>query len=244
MTWDTKLLLRKEYAPFSWGARLGRSIAGSALLLTANGWAQEVSAPKPLSGGFDDLVTSLPAALIAGVALIFAIRAHYSARYKQRELERSRKAQATLAAKESIFRAIVENSGAGLWQIDAAGRTLYLNPSMASLLQIEHIDDLAGVKDEALLVKPGGSDIPASQEFTATIVGRLGRQQKVLVSETLAGGDKGESPSVLRSVMVLAQPDESVGRSAAEAGGDVRKPRQATISPITLRPATPMGIQL
>ncbi|MFO1351136.1 MAG: PAS domain-containing protein [Gammaproteobacteria bacterium] len=214
-----------------------RLLAASLFLLSPNGWSQESLAPVHGDGSFDTLITALPAVLIAAVALISAIRAHYAARAKQRELEQSRKAQTMLAAKESALRTIVENCAAGLWQIDGTGRTVYLNPAMASLLQIESNDDLASLDSENLLIKHSHEDDFAKPEYLATIVGRHGRQQKVLVFEAPVGNKDHDSVGLLRSVMMLAQQDESGGRNAAEAGGDTRKPRQATISPIPLRPA-------
>ncbi len=55
--------------------------------------------------------------------------------------ERIRAAEA-LRLSERRYRALAETNAIGIWQIDAAGKTVYANPAMLAMLELERAEDL------------------------------------------------------------------------------------------------------
>jgi PAS domain S-box-containing protein len=63
---------------------------------------------------------------------------------EQRRLrEVNRRAVAALLESEQRYRTLAESSAVGIWHTDAEGRTLYVNPAMCALLEVDRAEDLA-----------------------------------------------------------------------------------------------------
>lgn len=100
-------------------------------------------------------------------------------------------AERNLTVSEARYRLIAEISGAGIWQIEPDGKTIYANPSMCTLLQIETMDELKDHTYHRYFTPDSVDDVVNAQEmrrrgiasmYEAVLVGKRGRQQNVLVS--------------------------------------------------------------
>ena len=62
----------------------------------------------------------------------------------QKKLVELQKAQSALQASETRYRALTENSRVGIWQTTLDGHTIYINPEMCRILEIEDPEELHG----------------------------------------------------------------------------------------------------
>lgn len=101
-------------------------------------------------------------------------------------------AQAALRDSESKYRALAETAVAGIWQIDSSGRTLYVNPAMRQMLEINDDTPLETLNINEFMSE---TDIGVTTEqhqqrasgvgtanYEITLIGRNGTKRDVLVS--------------------------------------------------------------
>lgn len=98
-----------------------------------------------LSHRFARLTTSV--LLAASILLILAGTALAVGLFRS-----ARGAETALRESEQRYRALVDQSEVGMWQLDANGRVTYLNPAMRSLLEIKDQQSLEQVKIESFVV--------------------------------------------------------------------------------------------
>ena len=55
-----------------------------------------------------------------------------------------KRAEASLRESEELFRTLAENSDVGFWRITPEGHTIYINPAMCRMIQIDSPDELRG----------------------------------------------------------------------------------------------------
>lgn len=105
-------------------------------------------------------------------------------------LERMR-AEEGLRASEQRFRALAGSSGNGIWQITPDGMTLYVNPLMCAMLEIDSPDELAQVTFDSFFERDGLERLRREQtrpSNSATfhceveLVGRLQSRRQLLAS--------------------------------------------------------------
>lgn len=99
-------------------------------------------------------------------------------------------AEQALRESEQRFRGFAENSLVGLWQITPEGKTLYANPAMASLLEVDSPETLNGESIEAFYTEKGLATVNEEHHkrlrgqatvYEAELVGRRGTHRHVLV---------------------------------------------------------------
>ncbi len=109
-------------------------------------------------------------------------------------------AEAALKANEVRFRALAEHSEAGIWQIDAAEETRYVNPAMCRMLEADGPEEVARLPLSAFFspaaVARMAAEVPArrrgeSGTYEVEILGRRGgRRVAMLSASPLLGPDR------------------------------------------------------
>ncbi len=61
------------------------------------------------------------------------------------DLTEQRRAQQALRESEERYRRLAEHGAVGIWEVDTEGRTIYANPNMCALLEVDSAADLRGV---------------------------------------------------------------------------------------------------
>lgn len=110
-------------------------------------------------------------------------------------------ADGALAQSRRRFEALTEHSGVGIWEIDAAGYTTYLNRAMCRQLEIDDAAELRGQTYEQFFTpesletmrrehakRSGGT----SSSYHVEIRGRRGGVRQVMVNGAPVQGDTGE----------------------------------------------------
>ena len=102
-----------------------------------------------------------------------------------------KEAEVRLLASEQRYRTIAEISAAGIWQVTPDGFTVYANPSMCTLLQLESSAELEGQTFHAYFTGESLIAVAQSHEmrrrgiasmYEVELVGKRGRHSNVLVS--------------------------------------------------------------
>ena len=129
-------------------------------IVVFSGNDNEDMALMAIQAGADDY---LPKQDVDSIVLLRTIR-HALARHR---------AERSLYISEQRYRAIVDTSGEGIWQLDRQGKTRFLNPAMANLLGFS-IGQMSG---RSLLDFVAAEDLPVAQGFlTASLAGQRQRQ--------------------------------------------------------------------
>ena len=61
------------------------------------------------------------------------------------DLTEQRRAQQALRESEERYRRLAEHGAVGIWEVDMEGHTIYANPRMCAMLQVDSPAELAGV---------------------------------------------------------------------------------------------------
>ncbi len=152
-----------------------------------------------------DSLAMLPGALIASLALGFALRERSAARRTREELDELIDAHRDLSERERHYRSLAEGLGAGLWQLDPQGRTVYLNPAMRALVGADGREEA----DEAApgpmlnLRTPAAAARDGAHVYEATVRGQP--QRALLVCEAPLRDAGGELLGTLRVCTELAE---------------------------------------
>jgi PAS domain S-box-containing protein len=119
-----------------------------------------------------------------------------------------------LQTSERRYRALAENAPTGLWQLDPEGCTIYANPAMCELAQVDSPQDLVGVHfseffSEESLRKVQG-ELARRREGIASryeveLTGRKGRKRQVLISGAPILSSDGELRSSLGLIIDITE---------------------------------------
>ncbi len=146
-----------------------------------------------------------------------------------------------LRRSDERYRVLAESSPICIWQIDPEGRTLYLNPVMAGVLELEHIDDLVGTQthygdffspesQEAIKAEFARRQRGITSAYEAELIGRWGKRTRMMVYGSPIMGTDGRMESSMgifvditarkREEEALRESEERL-RVAAECGREL-----------------------
>ena len=101
-----------------------------------------------------------------------------------------RKAEDALQMSEKLFRTLVETTPAGIWQDDAGGKTVYVNPAILEMLELEEAEEVSG-KEWKQFFSAGSLEKAASEynkrlqgissSYEVEITGKRGGKRYALV---------------------------------------------------------------
>lgn len=128
--------------------------------------------------------------------------------------------EAALAHSEERYRALAEASPMGIWHVDPEGFTIYVNPAMRGMLEIEHDAELSGQTIFDFAESDGNDNAPlapgvagaATTTAEMRLHGRRGAVRDVLVVATPLGAGDGQAHSRIMTVL-----DVTATRLATEA---------------------------
>ena len=118
-----------------------------------------------------------------------------------------------LAASEERYRTLAETTPAGIWQLDATGRTVYANPAMCALLQVEEAAAL-GCRpvSEFLEIEASGAPralwdgaMDGAAHLEGLLHGLAGCTREVLVIRSKQIATAGGTPTVLVTVLDVTE---------------------------------------
>jgi PAS domain-containing protein len=148
----------------------------------------------------DSVLPSLPGVLIAGLALIFAIRERSTTQEFKARLEEAEQLCRKVTKEAVHYRATLDHSNIGLWQVDLNGFTLYANTVMCQLLGISDIEEIKNVPDHQFLAaeRPDRAMTPT---YPATLIDKKGNKREVLIFERTVAPSADSMSIRVRTVM-------------------------------------------
>ncbi|HVT59398.1 MAG TPA: EAL domain-containing protein [Thermoanaerobaculia bacterium] len=161
----------------------------------------------PLAAG-PDLPFVLPLAVVLGSAMIVSVVACW------RLARRARGAELRLRESERRHRALVEDNGVGFWQVSPGGKTIYINPAMREMLEIESADEIKGesydrfftpesvaiIQEERLTREQG-----TVSSYEVDLVGRRGGRRHLMISGAPIFSETGEMQSLIGTCLDLTK---------------------------------------
>ncbi len=102
-----------------------------------------------------------------------------------------KRAETALRESESRYRALAETNPVGIWQITHEGYTLYVNPTMCAMLEIDSKDELEGKTYHEFFTPESNEKIQTEQSsrgkgvassYEVELVGKHGRKRNVVIS--------------------------------------------------------------
>ncbi|HKJ32181.1 MAG TPA: PAS domain S-box protein [Balneolales bacterium] len=96
-----------------------------------------------------------------------------------------------LSKSEERYRSLAENSQIGFWQITMDGHTLYINPAMCSMLEIENPEELHGMTYDSFFDEKNQQIIKReltkrekgiSSSYEVELIGKKGTKRNVIIS--------------------------------------------------------------
>jgi PAS domain S-box-containing protein len=140
------------------------------------------------------------------VSCFFSIFLALLSAFYQRDLIRLRLAEGALRASEEKYRTLAEAGGVGIWQVTPDGRTIYANPAMCALLEIDKPEELAGRTYHDFFPQHSQAVIEAERAkrplgtastYEVELVGRRGRRRVVVISGAPLLGPDGQLHSLI-----------------------------------------------
>jgi diguanylate cyclase (GGDEF)-like protein/PAS domain S-box-containing protein len=168
-----------------------------------------------LGAGSRFLLAALRATVAVAMVVLLAA-AIYLSWLLTHQVHRSEQA---LSASERRYRALAENSAVGIWHITPDGYTIYVNPAMQEMLEVESPADLEGKKNNLFVTAETLETMEREQKkverggasaYEAQIVGRNGRRRTVLVSGAPILSAQGRLESLIGTFIDIT------GRKSAE----------------------------
>jgi len=124
-----------------------------------------------------------------------------------RDISEHMRAEAALRDSNERFRALTENSNAGIWHISFDGYTRYINPAMCRMLEIDGIDDLRDTTYHRFFTEPSLQRMAGehrkrlsgvASSYEVELVGARGTLRFVLINGSpLPPSGDGERPGLI-----------------------------------------------
>ena len=165
-----------------------------------------------------------------------------SLRRARADLEaQQRNARIELQRGEIRYRAVAEGSPVGIWHISVEGRTLYLNPAMTAILELESPEELIASdttyhefftpESAAIMPKEHAKRLSGiASSYEVEVVGRWGRRTRMILYGTPIMSPEGKLESIMGTLVDITErkrEEEALRRSeerlrvAAECGNDL-----------------------
>lgn len=107
------------------------------------------------------------------------------------EITDRKRTEEALLASESRYRRLTEHGALGVWEVDAGGHTIYANPRMCALLEVDSQDNLKGIDFRTFFAPSSLATLAAQLErrraghastYELDMIGARGGRRTVLVS--------------------------------------------------------------
>ena len=122
------------------------------------------------------------------------------------DITEAKRAEEELRRSEERYEALSEHSAVGIWQIDLAGRTLYVNPTMRAMLELDDGEEMGDAGFDSFFTdesrgrmklehakRPGG----VASSYEVELVGRRGTRRNVVISGAPVLGADGQVESLI-----------------------------------------------
>jgi len=132
-----------------------------------------------------------------------------------------RLAEEALRQSETRYRRLAEHGAIGIWEVDPSGPTIYCNPAMCRMLEIDHSGELAGRHFMSFFTPEGGIKIKANLErrlrgeastYEVDLIGMRGGHRHVVI----AGAPSPPESTVVRSFIATMTDVTELRRAEAE----------------------------
>jgi PAS domain S-box-containing protein len=107
------------------------------------------------------------------------------------DISERKESEHNLRASEERYRAIAEVSPAGIWQVTLEGKTIYANPSMITLLELDNAGELTGTTFHTFFTEASLQEIARAHElrlrgvssmYEVELIGKRGRHANLLIA--------------------------------------------------------------
>ncbi len=123
-----------------------------------------------------------------------------------RDITALRHVEGAYQAAERRYRTLCEHASVGIWQVNAAEETVYMNPAMCALLEIDNEHELLRSDVRLNFFSPESAAQMARQQrrpdratnYEAEIIGRRGRRRHVLAAHAPLFGAHGDLEGQIR----------------------------------------------
>jgi PAS domain S-box-containing protein len=137
----------------------------------------------------------------------------------QETIARSEDVEKTRQDSDNRFRALVENSPVGIWHIDLQGKTIYINPAMCSLLEIEGPEELRDKTYHAFFTPESQAAIERERvkrpegivsTYEVELIGKKGRRSKVRIHGAPVFSAQGKVQSLIGTFVDLSEKEKGL----------------------------------
>jgi PAS domain S-box-containing protein len=113
----------------------------------------------------------------------------------------NRQKEESIKSSEALYKALAENSPAGIWNISEDGQTIYMNGVMRDLLEIESSDEIKNETYHSFFTPEGLERINSENRkrpegivssYEVTLVGKKGTKREVVISGGPLFGQEGD----------------------------------------------------
>lgn len=137
----------------------------------------------------------------------------------------ARRTEDALRESENRYRLLAETTPVGIWHITPTGRTLYANPAMCKMLEIESVEDLltasafdfiAPEHRERQRAEHAKRAYNIASSWEADLIGRRGGRRSVVVSGAPIMDAKGRFESMIGTIIDLTERKRTEAALAAK----------------------------